>query len=110
MAKKSVIKQSFRPGKKELQRRAAIAQTMNICEAVKMITFYVLRNEGWGATRLKRFSDKWNEYLIDVAEGRFTLSDILDVITQETGLTLQELKIPEAMEPANGVLVGGSKR
>lgn len=100
------IKYIPKPSKKELARQAQIAHTMNVCEAVKMITFYVLRNQGWGAVRLKRFSDKWNQYLMDVAEGRFSLTDISEVLTLETGLTVEDLMIPNEMSPANSVLSG----
>lgn len=88
------IGSSFKPSKKTLQEQATIAHTMNVCEAVKMIALYVLRNQGWGAKRLKEFSDKWNEYLLDVSNGWFSLSDILAVIEEETGLTMDDIKIP----------------
>ena len=91
MAKK--IGSSFRPTKKQLQQQATIAHTMNMVEAVKMITLYTLRNQGYGNKRLKKFSDKWNQYLLQVMEGYFSLSDVEGVLKEETGLTMDKLKI-----------------
>ncbi len=88
------ISSSFRPTKKQIQQQVTIAHTMNMVEAVKMITLYTLRNQGWGNKRIKEFSDKWNEYLIQVMEGYFSLSDVEQVLKDETGLTMDDIKIP----------------
>ena len=69
---------------------------LNTIEAVKMLALYVLRNQGWGTVRLQKFTDKFNEYMVDVSNGLFSLSDIATVIEEETGLTLEDLKVKSA--------------
>lgn len=93
MGKKPMMS-SFSKGKREHDRQVAIANTMNVTEAVKMITLYALRRQGWGKKRLKAFSDDWNESIMDVSNGWYSLTDIMETLAEETGLTMEDLKIP----------------
>lgn len=68
-------------------------EMLRIADQVKMVTFYVLRNQGWGAKRLDRFNKKWNEYFIDISMGLFTIEDIMQVLKDETGLNEWDLMI-----------------
>lgn len=93
-----MIKSSFKPTKKqkkEIQKKVAINQVLNIVESVKMISMYALRNQGYGEKRLSAFNEKFNEYMVDVSNGLFSLTDIAMVLEEETGLTLEDLKIRE---------------
>lgn len=99
---KKKIKSSFRPAKVKKknsygEKLQATMDMMRLMDTFKMVTFYVLRNQGWGATRLARFNAKWNEYFIDISQGLFTIEDIEQVIMEETGLTPMDLllKAPE---------------
>ena len=67
-----------------------------------MLSLYVLRNQGWGAKRLAEFNHKLNEYITDVSRGSFSLSDIAQVIEDETGLTLEDLAIKKPEEYGYG--------
>ena len=60
--------------------------------AVKMISLLVLRNRGFGSKRLVDFNNEFNEILGDVSEGRLSLTDILEVLQDETGLDLEDLR------------------
>jgi len=68
-------------------------QIINSLNAVKMASLLVLRNEGWGEKRLRRFSENFNDVLQDVSSGWLSLSDIWTILEEETGLTLEELKV-----------------
>lgn len=57
---------------------------------VKFTALLVLRNQGWGATRLTRFSDKMDELLTDINSERLTFSDIMLTLEEETGLSHKE--------------------
>ena len=93
---------SFKPSKakakKEIKKLEQTAQMLNTIEAVKMLSLYVLRNQGWGKKRLAEFNHKLNEYITDVSKASFSLSDIAQVLEEETGLTLEDLKIKEPSE------------
>ena len=65
--------------------------TLNSLVATKMISKLVLRNRGFGHSRLKEFSDDFNEILQDVSDGRLSLTDILQVLKDETDLDLEDL-------------------
>lgn len=80
------------------QQRRDVYKMVQTLEASKMVSLYVLRNQGWGKDRLKRFSDKWNEYIADISNGWFSLSDIPQVLLEETGLTMDDLKLPDKSE------------
>lgn len=86
---KSIVQSSFGTSK---QKEREIQRTLHALDAVKMLSLYVLRNQGWSTKRLGAFNDKWNEYLEDVCNGLFTLEDIANVIESETGLSVNELR------------------
>ncbi len=79
---------------KQRQEQQEVYKMLKTVEAVKMVSLYVLRNQGWGETRLKRFNAKFNEYMLDVSHGYFSLSDIADIMKEECGLSLEELALP----------------
>ena len=67
-----------------------IIRTVN---AVKVISVLVLRNQGWADIRIRRFSQQFDDILDKVTNGRMTLSEIADIVHDETGLSLGELQI-----------------
>ena len=75
----------------ETKRRRKDEITLNSLAATKMISMLALRNRGFGHSRLKEFSDDFNEILIDVSDGRLSLTDILDVLKDETDLNMEDL-------------------
>ena len=75
----------------ETERRRKDEITLNSLAATKMISMLALRNRGFGHSRLKEFSDDFNEILIDVSDGRLSLNDILDVLKDETDLNMEDL-------------------
>ena len=68
-------------------------QVMNTLNAVKMASLLVLRDQGWGKVRIQRFSERFNEVLLNVSQGWLSLSDISDMLEDEIGLGLDELKV-----------------
>ena len=88
-----VIQSRFSAGKKVKDQQKQISNMLNVLEAVRMISLYALRNQGWGRERLLRFNDKFNEYAKDVGDGLFSLEDIAGVLADETGLSLDDLKL-----------------
>lgn len=85
--KASDIRHKF---KKKQRRNDEI--TLNSLAATKMISMLVLRNRGFGHSRLKEFSDDFNEILVDVNNGLLSLSDILQVLKDETDLNPEDLR------------------
>ena len=75
----------------ENKRRRKDETTLNSLAATKMISMLALRNRGFGHSRLKDFSDDFNVILKDVSDGRLSLSDILDVLKDETDLNIDDL-------------------
>lgn len=75
------------------KRQLQDSETLHAVNAVKMVSLLALRNEGWSTTRLKRFSDKFNEIVSDVSNEHLSLTDIMDTIFKETGLDLNDLKV-----------------
>jgi len=67
----------------------------NAVNAAKMIALMVLRNQGWGESRIRRFSEQFNKLADDVALGRESLSEFADTIYDETGLTLSDIQVNE---------------
>ena len=75
--------------KKKQQRKDQT--TLNSLAATKMISMLALRNRGFGHSRLKEFSDDFNVILKDVSDGLLSLSDILEVLKEETDLDMEDL-------------------
>lgn len=75
----------------ENKRRRKDETTLNSLAATKMISMLALRNRGFGHSRLKDFSDDFNEILKDVSDGRLSLNDILEVLKDETDLDMEDL-------------------
>lgn len=92
------IKSSFGPSKKARKETEDTIRTLQALDAVKMLSLYVLRNNGWGKKRIAEFNDKWNEYAIDVSQGLFSLSDIAETLEKELGLSPHDLRIKEPEE------------
>lgn len=76
-----------------LKKKEENQRTLHSIEAVKMVTLLVLRNQGWGHKRLKKFNEEWNTIIVDVSNGWLSLSDIADTIYDEVGLGLPDLRI-----------------
>lgn len=75
----------------ENKRRRKDETTLNSLAATKMISMLALRNRGFGHSRLKEFSDDFNVILQDVSDDRLSLTDILDVLKDETDLNMEDL-------------------
>ena len=93
---KKKISNSFGPSKKDRQYGKKLQDTvemLRLMDEFKMLAFYVLRNQGWGKTRLLRFNEKWNAYMIDVSTGHFSIDDVKGVMLDELGLTAEDLMI-----------------
>lgn len=90
---KAKFQSSFKPSKKQRKEIEDTMRTLQALDAIKMVSFYVLRNQGWGPKRIARFNDKMNEYIEDISLGYFTLEDIAGVLKDECGLSLEDLKI-----------------
>lgn len=75
------------------QRQLQDQQTIHAVNAVKMVTILALRNQGWGESRLRRFSEQFNTIVSDVSHERLTLTDIADTIYDETGLSMKDLRV-----------------
>ena len=68
-------------------------ECLRTLNAGKILAVMVLRDKGFGSSRLYDFSNKFDEELEKVMRGDKTLEYIQDVITDETGLTQAELKV-----------------
>ena len=75
------------------QRQLQDQQTVHAVNAVKMISILALRNQGWGESRLRRFSQQFNDIVEDVSNGHLSLTDISDTIYDETRLSQVELRV-----------------
>lgn len=75
------------------QRQLQDGMVFHAANIVKFASLLILRNQGWGETRLTRFSEKFDELLIDVNSDRLTFSDIMLTLEQETGLNHQDFLI-----------------
>lgn len=73
--------------------KADYYKVMNSINTVKMVSLLVLRNQGWGRTRISRFSENFNDLLMDVAQGHLSFVDIVETLEEETGLKHDELSI-----------------
>lgn len=82
------INKSRRAKQKQVEEMEKVIKSIN---AVKMVSLLVLRDEGWGETRLRRFGTKFNTLMADISENRLSLSDIPKVLEEETGLNIDEM-------------------
>lgn len=53
---------------------------------VKFTSLLALRNQGWGATRLNRFSEKFDEIFVDINAGLLSFTDIMLTLKEELGI------------------------
>lgn len=86
------------------QRQLQDQATLHAVNAVKMASILVLRNNGYGAQRLKKFSDEFNTVIENVNQGWHTLTDICDVIYDETGLDMQTLRVEGHIDDSKKVV------
>lgn len=68
------------------QRQLQDDASIYVANTVKLTSLLILRNQGWGITRLTRFSEKFDELLVDVNEERLTFSDIAIALEEELSL------------------------
>ena len=54
--------------------------------AVKFAALLVLRNQGWGATRLVRFNERLDALLNDISKNLLSFPDIIKTLEEETGI------------------------
>ena len=76
---------------RQLQDDMAIYAT----NVVKFVSLLILRNQGWGAARLTRFSKKFDEMVLDINEERLTFSDLAITIQEETGINTKDFIISD---------------
>lgn len=66
---------------------------MRAMNASKWVAMLVLRNQGWGKTRLERFNYKFDQIMSDISEGRLVPDDIPEVLEIEVGLKKLEITL-----------------
>lgn len=75
------------------QRQLQDEQTIHAVNAVKFVSMLVLRNQGWGDTRIRRFSNQFNEIIEDISHERLSLTDVADALFDEVGLGMKDLRV-----------------
>lgn len=88
-----MAKASFKPSSKTKKQQEDLRKMKLYIEASKLIAMYVLRNEGWGKERLRKFNDKWNSYMDDIDEKWISLADIEGVLKEEVGIEFEDIRI-----------------
>lgn len=68
-------------------------ETLHAVNAVKFVSMLVLRNQGWGDVRIRRFSNQFNEIIEDISHERLSLTDVSDALYDETGLDMITLSV-----------------
>lgn len=94
--KRKQKKRANKIGKKMREREQQLEQmenTMKAINASKMVAMLVLRNQGWGGIRLGRFSEKFDEVMMDISAGYLSTGDIPEVLEEETGLKRSEITL-----------------
>lgn len=87
---KPTTKQKAQRQRQDEKRKKDIIYAVNI---VKFTSILALRNQGWGPTRLARFSEKFDTIFTDINSGLLTFSDIMITVQQETGIDPKEFVI-----------------
>ncbi len=75
------------------QRQLQDDMVIHVANTVKLASLLVLRNQGWGATRLIRFSEQFDELLVDINENRLTFSDLAITLEEELGVSSKEFLV-----------------
>lgn len=75
------------------QRQLQDEQTLHAVNAVKFVSMLVLRNQGWGESRIRRFSNQFNDIIEDISNEYLSLTDVADALYDETGLGMKELSV-----------------
>lgn len=75
------------------QRQLQDQQTIHAVNAVKFVAMLVLRNQGWGDTRIRRFSNQFNDIIEDISHERLSLTDVADTLYDEIGLDMKTLSV-----------------
>jgi hypothetical protein len=75
------------------QRQLQDEQTLHAVNAVKFVSMLVLRNQGWGDVRIRRFSQQFNELIEDISHERLSLTDVADTLHDEVGLDMKTLSV-----------------
>lgn len=88
-----MAKASFKPSAKTKKQQEDLRKMKLYIEASKLIAMYVLRNEGWGESRLRKFNDKFNSYMNDIDDKWITIADIEGVLKEEVGIDFEEVKV-----------------
>lgn len=99
------VQSRFKPSKstrKENDKMAATLEMLRMMEEFKLIACYVLRNKGYGRKRLMEFSEKWDEYFMDIVLGNFTADDVRGVLVDEVGINGFDLMIKHAEVNGHG--------
>lgn len=88
-----MVKATFKPSAKTKKQQEDLAKMKLYIEASKLIAMYVLRNEGWGSERLRKFNDKWNGYMDDIDDRWISIADIEGVLKEEVGIGFEEIRV-----------------
>ncbi len=67
-----------------------IMATFNVAKLASMLS---LRDKGYGKKRLMEFSDKFNMILTDISAANLATLDIVKVLEDETGISLEDIKV-----------------
>lgn len=74
----------------KIAERAKLSAVEEAVEMLLMLSLLVLRNMGWGKTRLKRFKDDFQKQIKALEEGYISIQDITQMIYEETGFNVYE--------------------
>lgn len=88
-----MVKATFKPSAKTKKQQEDLIKMKAYIEASKLIAMYVLRNEGWGKERLRKFNEKWNRYMDDIDEKWISLADIEGVLAEEVGIEFEDIRV-----------------
>lgn len=89
----SNLKKMRRKKRRRKEKLEEIDKMVKTINSLKYASMLVLRNNGWGETRLRRFSEELDVVLNDISEKRLSFSDIPGAIEEETGLTYGEITL-----------------
>lgn len=89
LTKKQRNKQKVTMTVKELEKTKENA-TKNAVQITQLFPLWVLRNQGWGEKRIRRFMDEYDELWDAYNRGYVSLVDIAQQLEKETGIRVGE--------------------
>ncbi len=61
--------------------------------SAKLASMLVMRDKGWGKQRLMEFSGSFDQLLADISSKNLSTLDIVQVLEDETGIKLEDIKL-----------------